>query len=535
MPIRIMAIFLVPSIGCRLDSGCRYRCPMKKDSPNRKILGCLFLCSFNLFASLVKNTNLDSLVAEALEFSRQQMMRTVVELSDYGVYGDANYPRGTDRLTGRWQARSAGHWASGFLPGCLWRMYDWTQNVEWRNWADRWTSGLINQQYRTADHEAGFILPSSYGCAYRLTGQNLYAQVLLQGAASLATRYNSTVGCIRSWNSYHFPVIIDGLCALQLLWWAAKNGGQKSGYGMAVNHALKTIENNVRPDGSVFQIVDYNVDTGAVISRTNKQGYTSESTWARGQAWAIYGLSVAYRETGDIRFLQAAQKTAEYFIENLPGDHVPYWDFKAPNIPDEEKDVSAAAIAASGLLELSSLDIESLAQEKHRNAACSILASLCSPAYLAKGTNSRGILLHGVGNRMNADRNAGEVDVSLIYADYYFIEALLRYRQTTASAVALNQERQHLSFHRIQNFPNPFNDQTVIDYELPQDTQVEIVVFSVNGKKVKTLINQCQQKGKHSIRWDGRDEAGLLLHSGMYLCQLKTDEQFATRRMVYIK
>jgi len=495
----------------------------------------LFLCGFNFFASSAKSPILDSLVVEALEFSRQQMIRTVVELSDYSVYGDGIYPRGTDPQTGRWQARLAGHWASGFLPGCLWRMYEWTQNVEWRNWADRWTSGLINQQYRTADHEAGFILPSSYGCACRLTGQNLYAQVLLQGAASLATRYNSTVGCIRSWNSYHFPVIIDGLCALQLLWWASKNGGQKNWFDMAVNHALKTVENNIRPDGSVFQIVDYNVDTGAVISRTNKQGYNDGSTWARGQAWAIYGLSVAYRETGDIRFLQAAQKTSEYFIENLPVDHVPYWDFKAPNIPNEEKDASAGAIASSGLLDLSTLDFESIAKEKHRNAACSILASLCSPAYLAKGTNSRGILLHGVGNRMNADRNAGEVDVSLIYADYFFLEALLRYRQTTASAVALNQERQRLFSHWIQNFPNPFNGQTVIDYELPQDTQVEIDVFSMNGKKVKTLINQCQQKGKHSIRWNGRDEASLLLDSGIYLYQLKTDEQFVTKRMVYIK
>jgi hypothetical protein len=195
---------------------------------------------------------------------------------------------------------------------------------------------------------------------------------------------------------------------------------------MAVSHALQTMKNHVRADGSTYHVVEYDSSTGEVIERVTHQGYADASTWARGQSWGIYGFTMVYRETGDIRFLNTAQQIADYFIDHLPDDQVPYWDFDAPNIPQEERDSSAAAIAASGLLELSTLVMDREAQSKYRHTAQEILTFLASPIYLAEGTHSSGILLHGVGSHPSNT----EIDVSLIYGDYYFIEALTRYQNS---------------------------------------------------------------------------------------------------------
>jgi len=481
--------------------------------------------------------NLDSLVSRSLDFSRQQLTRTVAELQNSAAYGDSVYPRSTSRADGRWKPMSEGHWASGFLPGCFWLMYEWTSDNVWKSWAERWTAGVLKEQYRTKDHEAGFIIPSSVGHGYRLIGDTLYRTVLLQAAKTLVTRCNSNVGCIRSWDNYHFPVIIDGMNALQLLWWASKNGGGSSFRDLAVSHSVKTMENNIRPDGSCYQIVDYDPATGVVLDRTNKQGYSKSSTWSRGQAWAIYGFTVAYRETRDERFSQTARSVADYFINNLPFDYVPYWDFQAPNIPNEEKDVSAAAIAASGLLELSTIVFDNEAREKYWNAAQHILASLCSPSYLAAGTNSRGILLHGVGNRMNENRDAGEVDVSLIYADYFFIEAMLRYKKIAAPTVAVDASLSSVpgTIYLYQNCPNPFNGKTVVSYEVPGNGEVDLSIYSLLGKKVKTLVDRLQVSGRHTVTWDGSDESGSPVASGAYYCRLRTDKSVVMKRMLLIK
>ena len=480
--------------------------------------------------------NLDSLVSRSLDFSRQQLTRTVAELLNSAAFGDSIYPRSTFRVDGRWKPMPEGHWASGFLPGCLWLMYEWTSDTVWKGWAERWTAGVLKEQHRTKDHEAGFIIPSSVGKGYRLTGDTAYRNVLLQAARSLATRYRTSVGCIRSWDNYHFPVIIDGMNALQLLWWASKNGGDSIFRDLAISHSLKTMANNVRPDGSCYQIVDYDSTSGAVLDRTNKQGYTKSSAWSRGQAWAVYGFTAAYRETGDERFSQTARIVADYFINKLPFDYVPYWDFQAPNIPNEEKDVSAAAIAASGLLELSTIVFGNEAREKYRNAAQHILASLCSSAYLAAGTNSRGILLHGVGNRMNQDRDDGEVDVSLIYADYFFIEAMLQYKKIAAPTVAVDASLSVPStIHLFQNYPNPFNGKTVVSYEVPGNGEVDLSIYSLLGKKVKTLVDRLQVSGRHTVTWDGSDESGSPVASGAYYCRLRTDKSVVMKRMLLIK
>lgn len=480
---------------------------------------------------------LDSLVQRSLEFSRSQLLRTVTELHNSSVYGDSVFPRSTNPLTGVWIPKLEGHWASGFLPGCLWYMFDWTSDSIWRNSASEWTTRLAHEQCRTKDHEAGFIVPPSFGNGYRLTNDTVYRNVLLQAAHSLASRYNATVGCLKSWESYHYPVIIDGMNALQLLWWASKEEGDTSLYQMAMSHSLRTMENNVRPDGSAYQIVDYDSTSGSILSRTNKQGYSSTSTWSRGQAWAVYGFTVAYRETRDERFSQTAQKVADYFVDNLPADKVPYWDFQAPNIPQEEKDASAAAIAASGLLELSSLLSAGTAAEKYRNAALAILTSLCSPGYLAEGTDSRGILLHGVGNRMNPDLESGEVDVSLIYSDYYFIEALVRYTKAPSSVVVLRGgfEARPSSVFLYQNYPNPFNAGTEIRYALPKACHVVLRIYSLLGQLVATLKDENETAGSKSVRWYARDRLGNEASSGLYFCVLQSDNSTTARRMVLLR
>ena len=291
---------------------------------------------------------------------------------------------------------------------------------------------MESQKSSTSNTDIGFIIFCSFGNGYRLTGNQHYKDVILTAAHSLSMRYNPVVGCIRSWNRAedHFSVITDHMMILEILFWAAKNGGDPNYYNMAVSHARKTMQNNVRHtasdyNGSTYHLVDYDPNTGAVITKKTKQGYSTESTWARGQAWGLYGFTIAYRETGDPNFLQTAEETADYFVDHLPPDFVPYWDFNMPNITSEEKDTSAAAIAASGLLELSTLASTQQLQEKYYNAARNILSSLCSPAYLAEGTNSSGILLHGVQNHPGG----GGIDVSLIHADHYFLEALLRYQK----------------------------------------------------------------------------------------------------------
>jgi len=364
--------------------------------------------------------NLDSLVQHAIAYSQSQLTKSVQAIED-----SLSYPLCT-LSDGTWRVVEAGNWTSGFFPGCLWYMVALDGDPLFRSFAERWMAGLEPQQFNTGTHDVGFIVYNSYGNAYRLIGGDHHRQVILQAAASLSTRYNSTVGCIRSWDwgDWSYPVIIDNMMNLELLFWAAKHGGSATLRDMAVSHALKTMQNHFRQDGSTYHIVSYDVLTGTVVEKRTHQGYSDESVWSRGQAWAIYGFTMAYREAGDPRFLETAEHAARYFLDHAPSDHIPYWDFLAPEIPNEQRDVSAAAIACSALLELSQVAVESPAKERYLQAAKELLSTLCQAPYLSEGTSSMGLLNHGVGYRP-----AGEnVDVSLIYADFYFLEALHRYQ-----------------------------------------------------------------------------------------------------------
>lgn len=337
-----------------------------------------------------------------------------------------SFPRST-KPDGQIIKVASNNWTSGFYAGNLWQMYDHTKNEKWLQAAQRFTAGLEKEKLNTHTHDLGFILFCSFGQGYRLKPNDAYKEIMLQGARSLSTRFNDKTGCIRSWDfgKWQFPVIIDNMMNLEFLFWATKVSGDSSFYKIAVTHANTTMKNHFRADNSSYHVIDYDTLTGAVVARETHQGHAAESAWARGQAWGLYGFTVAYRETKDKRYLALAEKIADFYLNhpNLPSDKIPYWDFNAPNIPNEERDASAGAIVASALLELSQYVKDG---QKYVNASKEMLTSLSSEAYLAKpGTNNNFILKHSVGHKTAKS----EVDVPLIYADYYYIEALLRYER----------------------------------------------------------------------------------------------------------
>jgi unsaturated chondroitin disaccharide hydrolase len=321
-------------------------------------------------------------------------------------------------------------WTSGFYAGSLWYMYDYTKDKKWEDAARQWTSGLESEKFNTRTHDLGFMLYCSFGNGLRLKNDPAYKDIMIQGAKSLTKRFNPNTGVIKSWDHAkgQYLVIIDNMMNLELLFWATKVTGDSSFYKLAVTHAVTTMKNHFRADNSSYHVLKYDTITGDVLSKKTAQGYADESAWARGQAWGLYGYTMTYRETKDKRFLDQAVKIADFFLShpNLPADKVPYWDFNAPNIPNEPRDASAAAIAASGLLELSGYVKDG---KRYFNSAEQMLSSLSSPAYLAKpGTNHDFILMHSTGHK---PANS-EIDVPIIYADYYYIEAMLRYKDLIA-------------------------------------------------------------------------------------------------------
>lgn len=253
---------------------------------------------------------------------------------------------------------STGDWTSGFPAGSFWLLFEHTGDSSWRSTAESWTDALYGQRLRTSDHDIGFIIYNTYGAGYRLTKNEAYRDVVITAATSLIKRYNQTVGAIRSWDyqPWTFPVIIDNMMNLELLWKASELSGNSEFARVAVAHANTTLKNQFRADASSYHVVDYDPSTGAIIAKKTAQGVADESAWARGQAWGLYGYTMAFRMTQDARYLEQALAIAKFHTESarLPSDGVPYFDFDAPvrdDVPDA-RDASAAAIAASALLEL---------------------------------------------------------------------------------------------------------------------------------------------------------------------------------------
>ena len=304
-------------------------------------------------------------------------------------------------------------------------MYEMSGDESWKKKAIEYTEKLEKQQYNGSNHDVGFRMFCSYGNALRLTGNEAYIPVLVQSAKTLIARYYDEVGCIRSWNFneevWQCPVIIDNMMNLELLFWASEQTGDPVYKDIAISHALTTMEHQFRDDYSSVHVVDYDTITGEVRQKNTHQGYADESSWARGQAWGLYGYTMTYRFTKDQRFLEQAEHIADFLLNhpNLPEDGIPYWDFDDPGIPDVPRDVSAAAIMASALFELSTYSEKG---ESYKLEADRILMNIWSLYRSMKGENYGFILDHSVGNMPGGS----EIDVPINYADYYFMEALYR-------------------------------------------------------------------------------------------------------------
>ncbi len=321
---------------------------------------------------------------------------------------------------------NTGWWTSGFYPGTLWYLFEYSGDEELKDLAVSRTMLVEKEKFNVWTHDLGFMLYCSFGNGYRLTGEEEYREIMLRGAQSLATRYNSGIGLIRSWDHGHweFPVIIDNMMNLEFLFWAADAAKEPNYQHISVSHADRTLENHFREDHSSWHVVDYDTLTGEVIAKETSQGFSHNSAWARGQSWGLYGYTVMFRETRDSRYLQKAENIAEFILNhpNLPEDMIPYWDFDSPDIPDTYRDASSASIAASALIELSDY-VSKEKSEWFLNSAKTMIKSLGSTAYRTNGGEAGYFLLkHSVGS---IPHNS-EVDVPLTYADYYFVEALMR-------------------------------------------------------------------------------------------------------------
>lgn len=396
---------------------------MIKRKSNLLIL--LFAC-ITLSAQAV--TKLD--VNKALRYCAKQTNRTLQELQpiDYTMM-----PRNILENETKWNCRKASkdEWTAGFWPGTLWYDYEFTKDPGIKAEAEKYTASLEFLSHTPAyDHDLGFLVYCSYGNAYRLTKNDAYRKIIVNTADTLATLFNPKVGTILSWprmvtdKGWPHNTIMDNMINLEMLFWASKNGGGKNLYDIAVKHAETTMKNHFRPDYTSYHVALYDAKTGKFIKGITHQGYVDNSMWARGQAWAIYGFTVCYRETKKKEFLDFAQKVTEPYITRLPKDYIPYWDFDAPGIPNAPRDASAAAVVASALLELSGYVKDPVKAKRYKDYAVKMLTSLSSLKYQS-GDAKPSFLLHSTGHWPNKS----EIDASINYADYYYIEALTRLKK----------------------------------------------------------------------------------------------------------
>ena len=391
---------------------------------NVLLIGCALILSATTCQA--KELSL-SWVDSQLAYCHRQIERTLRELPN-----DSVLPRSINPDKKLWHTTNIYDWTSGFWPGILWYNYENSRQLADELIAISYTERqrpLVSNQHQP-DHDIGFQLFCSFGHAWQHTRRSDYMDVLLEGAKKLAGLYNPKVGTILSWphaikdQGWPHNTIMDNMMNLQLLFFAAKNGGPKEYYNMAVSHATQTMKHQFRKDYTSYHVALYDSITGEFLRGCTNQGLNDNSFWARGQAWGIYGFTFVYRETGDKEFLRFAEKITDAYLSRLPKDMIPYWDFDDPKIPNATRDASAAAIVASALIELSGLEDNQKKATKYLKAAEQMLLMLSSDHYQSRQQNSA-FLLHTTGNLP-----AGyEIDASINYADYYYIEALTRYRQ----------------------------------------------------------------------------------------------------------
>lgn len=379
-------------------------------------------------------------IDESVKFAEEQ---TNLLLKSVGEPTGDNYPR-TMNDEGQLVTTNMYDWTPGFFPGNLWYLYELSNDTAWRNVAEKWTNTLEPLKTFTKHHDLGFMIYCSYGNAERLAPKPEYKDIIIESAKSLSSRFSEKTQTIKSWNyrkawddstEWFYPVIIDNMMNLEMLFYASKISGDKQFYDIAVKHADATLKNHFREDFSTYHVVNYDTITGAVLNQATCQGFSDNSTWSRGQAWAIYGFTMMYRETNDKKYLDAAEKAADWYLKHLPADLIPLWDFNvgeegyipgkmsyAVTFQEKLKDVSAAAIVCSAFFEMGQLTNNKMYTDK----AVEMLHTLSKPPYRAElGKNADFILTESVGSIPHIN----EINKPLVYADYYYLEALARYKK----------------------------------------------------------------------------------------------------------
>lgn len=379
----------------------------------------------DLFVLLYETpTKIDNAMARADEQLRYALKCTAEARKT--AKGDRVTPRSIDK-DGNLVLVGPKDWCSGFFAGTLWQMYQYSHEQYWRENAVSNTWLIESAKWHRGTHDLGFMIGDSFGKAYQLTEEQSYRDVMLQAARTLCTRFSPRVGCIRSWDhnadKWKFPVIIDNMMNLEMLFEAYELTGDKSFYDIAVSHANVTMKNHFRDDYSSFHVVDYDPVTGAVRSRITHQGYSDDSFWSRGQGWALYGYTMCYRYTHDQRYLEQAKNVAKFLfsLKNMPEDGIFYWDMKDPAIPDAPRDASSAALVASAFYELQGY-VDAELGKQYKAYADKIVNSLIDHYQAPVGSNQGFLLLHSTGHKPGNS----EIDVPINYADYFYIEALQR-------------------------------------------------------------------------------------------------------------
>lgn len=401
-----------------------------------------------LAAASCGKTDEYSWVRNAVDTAEKQLMLTAEEIRESGciprsiwtdydmdmlcrqlqrdslTFRDSLRKRPAPELLGKRRLASIYDWTSGFYPGSLWLVYDITSHEDVAEQAKHYTNMLEPLRHFKNTHDLGFMVRCSFGEALKLAPADSIKDVIVETADNLAARFSPETGVIRSWDfgQWNYPVIIDNMMNLDLLFDASRLTGDQKYRSIAIAHANTTLRNHYRADMTSYHVVSYN-DDGSVECCQTFQGKSDDSAWARGQAWGLYGFISCYENTDDQIYLDRAVAIAEMIMSRvITEDAVPYWDYDAPVTDETPRDASAAAVTASAMLELSQLPVADA--DKYFSYGEKILRSLSSPAYLAaSGTNEGFVLMHSVGSLPHGS----EIDTPLNYADYYYLEALKKY------------------------------------------------------------------------------------------------------------
>jgi len=375
--------------------------------------------------SNVKPRKLDKIVDHALSVSLQCLTKSVEEVNDRSRY--PNYA--TKEL--KWKLATSKDWTSGFYPGTLWYAYELSGKEEFKKWAQEWTRGIEKEKFNTGTHDLGFRFNCTFGNGLRLAPQDTasarYREIMLTAAATADSRFSPVAGQYpSSWDKKplpnSIPAVVDVMMNLELLMWAAENGGDPKIKERCITHANTAFRDFVRKDGGTFHVVRYDKNTGKILNKGQLQGDTDSTTWTRGHAWMVYGFTVMYRYTKNPEYLKNAMSLADYFLAHLPENRIANWDFQSEILLP---DASASAIVTSALFEMQGYVADKNKRKQYLSEAKNMLRHLCLPPAFSEGKGTNCLLLHSTQYYRNSDNN----DVPAIFADYYFMESILRYKQ----------------------------------------------------------------------------------------------------------